>query len=43
MEANKDINLEKSIREKEVHDGKNTDSGKSIAISTPFFFLEILT
>ncbi|KAJ5485733.1 hypothetical protein N7530_000033 [Penicillium desertorum] len=26
MEANKDINLEKSIREKEVHDGKNTDS-----------------
>lgn len=32
MEANenKDINvLEKSIREKEVQDGKNTDSGKS--------------
>jgi hypothetical protein len=43
MEANKGINLEKSIREKEVHDGKNTDSGRSIAIFYALFFLELLT
>ncbi|KAJ5265113.1 hypothetical protein N7524_006131 [Penicillium chrysogenum] len=38
MEANKGINLEKSISEKEVHDGNNADSGMSI----DFFYVPFL-
>jgi hypothetical protein len=36
MEANKGINLEKSISEKEVHDGNNADSGMSIDFTNGF-------
>jgi hypothetical protein len=48
MEANKGINLEKSVSEKEVHDGNNADSGMSIDFFYVLFFFfffprEILT